>query len=267
MQYNSSCFTKALLLASVAPFCKAVDKCNALVLSGGGSNGSWEAGVLWGLVHSGDPNDFTWDYITGISAGSINTAGLAGWAVGDEVLATEWLSEVLSSMKTSDVWIEYPEGPIKALTDRPSLIDTSPFISYLTSILLDERLSGGYKRDFTIGTVNVGTGEFTTFNRDNITFGEELATAAVCSSSIPAVFPPTHFRDSYFMDGGTVWDVNISSAINGCLDLVDDQSKITVDILICGNSEMKSDTSTNNTIDNLLRSHQIKSYYSGINAI
>ena len=170
-------------------------------------------------------------------------------------------------MRTSDVWIEYPEGPLKALTSRPSLIDTSPFISYLTGILSDERLSGGYKRDFTIGTVNVGTGEFTTFNKENITFGEELATAAVCSSSIPAVFPPTKFKDSYFMDGGTVWDVNISSAINGCLDLVDDQSKITVDILICGNSEIKTEPSANNTIDNLVRSHQIKSYYSGINAI
>ena len=170
-------------------------------------------------------------------------------------------------MKTSDVWIEYPEGPLKALTNRPSLIDTSPFIAYLTGILLDERLSGGYKRDFTIGTVNVGTGEFTTFNKENIAFGEELATAAVCSSSIPAVFPPTYFKDSFFMDGGTVWDVNISSAINGCLDLVDDESKITVDILICGNSEIKTEASTKSTIENILRSHQIKSYYSGINAI
>ena len=35
------------------------------------------------------------------------------------------------------------------------------------------------------------------------------------------------------MDGGTVWNVNISSAINGCLTKVDDESKITVDILIC----------------------------------
>jgi predicted acylesterase/phospholipase RssA len=95
MPANSISFTKALLLVVVAPLCKAAEKCNALVLSGGGSNGSWEAGVLWGLVHSGNPTDFEWDYVTGISAGSINTAGLAGWAVGDEVLATEWLSEVL----------------------------------------------------------------------------------------------------------------------------------------------------------------------------
>ena len=32
--------------------------CHALVLSGGGSNGAWEAGVIWGLVHYGDPDDY-----------------------------------------------------------------------------------------------------------------------------------------------------------------------------------------------------------------
>jgi len=34
------------------------DSCNALVYSGGGNNGSWEAGVTWGLLHYGDPADF-----------------------------------------------------------------------------------------------------------------------------------------------------------------------------------------------------------------
>lgn len=55
-------------------------KCRALVLSGGGTNGAWEAGVVWGLTHYGNPEDYTWDVHTGISAGSINTIGLVGWA-------------------------------------------------------------------------------------------------------------------------------------------------------------------------------------------
>lgn len=256
-----------MILAAVAPLYQAANKCKALVLSGGGSNGAWEAGVLWGLLHNGDPTNYEWDHITGISAGSINTAGLVGWAIGDELLATEWLSDTMENAQTSDIWIEYPEGLVKALTERPSLLDTSPFIPWLTDVLSDDKLSGGFKRNFTIGTLNVESGEFTTFNRDNITFGEELATAAVCSSSIPIVFPPTHFKDRYFVDGGTVWDVNISSAINGCLDIVDDESQITVDILICGNSEIKTEPSTETTIGNLLRSHQISSYYAGMNAI
>jgi len=75
----------SLVLAAAAPFTLAADKCNALVLSGGGSNGAWEVGVLYGLLHNGNPADFQWDHITGISAGAINTAGLVGWAIGNEL--------------------------------------------------------------------------------------------------------------------------------------------------------------------------------------
>ena len=59
--------------------------CHALVLSGGGSNGAWEAGVIWGLVHYGNPDDFKWDVVSGVSAGAINSAGIGVWAPGEEV--------------------------------------------------------------------------------------------------------------------------------------------------------------------------------------
>ena len=58
------------------------DECKALVLSGGGNNGSWEIGVFYGMVNNGNPADFEFDVITGISAGAINTGGLAGWPIG-----------------------------------------------------------------------------------------------------------------------------------------------------------------------------------------
>ena len=41
------------------------------------------------------------------------------------------------------------------------------------------------------------------------------------------------------MDGGTVYNINVEGAINSCMDgIVDDESKIIVDVLICGTSEM-----------------------------
>jgi len=54
-------------------------KCRALVMSGGGNNGVWEAGVLYGLTHYGDPADFTWDVSSGVSAGGINAGLIAVW--------------------------------------------------------------------------------------------------------------------------------------------------------------------------------------------
>lgn len=45
------------------------------------------------------------------------------------------------------------------------------------------------------------------------------------------------------MDGGTVWDLNIDSAVKQCMDgVVDDYSQITIDILVCGYSAKPRET-------------------------
>jgi len=70
----------------------------------------------------------------------------------------------------------------------------------------------GLKRRFTITAVDVSNGIYTEFNQTNTEFNE-LADAALSSSSIPGVFPPHQWRDTWFMDGGTVWNLNTNSAI------------------------------------------------------
>lgn len=77
-------------------------------MSGGGSNGAWEAGMLWGFSHYGNPEDFYYDVITGVSAGAINTAGLAGFAPDEIVAASEFLSETFKSINSPDIWSYWP---------------------------------------------------------------------------------------------------------------------------------------------------------------
>jgi predicted acylesterase/phospholipase RssA len=91
--------------------------------------------------------------------------------------------------------VEYLEGLAKSVFGRPSLLDSSPALDYLKGILAEAHFSEGYKRNFTIATENIETGEYTLFNRDNIAFGDELAAAALSSSSIIMIFPPLHFKD------------------------------------------------------------------------
>ena len=59
---------------------------------------------------------------------------------------------------------------------------------------------------------NVGTGEYETFSQDNTTW-RDFHIAVMASSSIPGIFPPTHLHDMWLMDGGTISDINIESAI------------------------------------------------------
>ena len=52
------------------------------MLSGGANNGAWEMGVLWGFINYGNPEDFAYDVVTGVSVGSLNSLFLAGWPKG-----------------------------------------------------------------------------------------------------------------------------------------------------------------------------------------
>jgi len=113
----------------------AKDTCTALVLAGGGSNGAWEAGVLWGLTHYGNPEDFAYDWITGVSAGAINTAALSGWPTGSEKEASEWLSYTMSTFTTHDIWVEWPDTTIEeAITTKPSILNDEPAVATFTEI-------------------------------------------------------------------------------------------------------------------------------------
>jgi len=54
-------------------------------MSGGGTKGAWEAGVLWGLYHADpDKTKYAYDVLSGISAGSINSGMVSFFAPGDE---------------------------------------------------------------------------------------------------------------------------------------------------------------------------------------
>ena len=93
--------------------------------------------------------------------------------------------------------------------------------------------------------------------------------AAVTSASIPAVFPPHVWEGrGIFMDGGTVFNVNMNSAIEQCLEVVDDETKITVDLFVCGpEPEPIEETGIAKTLSNVMRSRTIHGDFGNVNTI
>lgn len=235
------------------------------MLSGGGSNGSWEAGVLWGLTHYGDANDFAYDWISGISAGAINTACLSGWAKGDEKRASEYLSYTWTTLTNKDIWAYWDVGPVRSLWESPSLLNDEPAVEFITAQTTKPYFEGGFKRDFSIGTVNISTGEETIYGRDNITV-DDLPYVAMASGSIPVVFQPRLFRDNYYMDGGTLINVNIPSAINGCLSKGFREDQIILDTVMCSDHQFPTDT-VGKTKHNWFRARHIRKWYHNLDSI
>jgi hypothetical protein len=68
------------------------------------------------------------------------------------------------------------------------------------------------------------------------------------------------------VDGGTLWNLNIVSAINRCREFVDDDSKITLDILVIGWSSQPPTypkSNLTNGLDNWRRYLELKKFTKG----
>ncbi len=144
-------------------------KCRALVLSGGSNNGAWETGVIWGLTHYGNPEDFAWDTVSGVSAGAINTGGIATWATGTEVEMTEWLSGKWETMTNDAVWTLREGGPVDLIFREPSFLDDDPALATLNEIIADK---GSIARMFAVSAVDANTGDYIANTHENTSFDD-----------------------------------------------------------------------------------------------
>ena len=107
------------------------DVCRALVLSGGGNNGSWEVGALWGLVNYGNLADFAYEVVTGVSAGAINTSVIAGFEIGDEMALAEFGMQTWLGLQNSDIWRDWSLGKVSGALIMGGMLDDAPLLNYL----------------------------------------------------------------------------------------------------------------------------------------
>ena len=69
------------------------------------------------------------------------------------------------------------------------------------------------------------------------------------------------------MDGGTIYDVNLVSAVEQCLEVVDDMSKIIIDIAICAPAKDKSFVPKRDAAIDFVMSRELHRSYHGMNSI
>src|ERR1700719_1295802 len=198
------------------------DKKVALVLQGGGALGSYQAGVYEALSTS----QYLPDWVAGISIGAINAAIIAGNAPAQRVerLQAFWegitapssLWPVVSSAITGE---NRRTSSLNAImfgqpgffAPRPAmhwLLGITPTSYYDTSALKDtleqlvdfDRITAREIR-FSIGAVNVRTGNFAYFDNAQMTIRPEHILA---SSAMPPGFPAVEIDGEYYWDGGLV---------------------------------------------------------------
>jgi NTE family protein len=219
-------------------------ECIALLLQGGGALGAYQAGVYQALAESG----LVLDWIAGISIGAINSALIAGnpeekrverlrafweevtsasgwrWLVdhgpylpkGDS--ARQFLNEISASaalvhgapgffqIRVPPPWL-HPAGSIEAT----SYYDTSFLRSTLEHLVDFDRINAGTMR-FSVGAVNVRTGNFVYFDSETHTIRPEHVMA---SGALPPGFPPVEIEGEQYWDGGLVSNTPLQWVVEG----------------------------------------------------
>jgi len=66
------------------------------------------------------------------------------------------------------------------------------------------------------------------------------------------------------MDGGTVYNTNLVSAVERCRETADEDKDITLDIIICDSPTLGAWSDQGNAVSNYLRFNALKSYYDGV---
>jgi NTE family protein len=212
-----------------------------LLLQGGGALGSYQAGVYEALAEADlDPH-----WVAGISIGAINAAIIAGNAPDKRVdrLRNFWQAVSTSplgisyfkSSELQNVFAHQLVNPGRAMNillfgapnffvprlppamawpagtpDKASYYDTAPLKATLERLVDFDRINAGHMR-FSVGAVNVGTGNFTYFDTTTHRIRPEHVMA---SGSLPPGFPATEVDGEYYWDGGLVSNTPLQWVLN-----------------------------------------------------
>jgi NTE family protein len=231
-------------LAQSAPAAPARAR-RVLVLQGGGALGSYQAGSYQALCH----HDFEPEWVAGISIGAINAAIIAGnprdkrigrlkefWELASSpvpwkpVLPSDRAHSAFDGASAAMILAfgvpgfftpRFPPAQLFPSSSLPSIsyYDTTPLRATLLRLVDFDRINAKTTR-FSVGAVNIATGNFTYFDNMKETIGPEHIMA---SAALPPGFPAIEIDGEFYWDGGI--------ASNTPLDYVLDQHT-TEDLLI-----------------------------------
>ena len=217
----------------------------ALVLSGGGARGAYQAGVLQGLAELGlAVSAEGFDILVGSSAGAINGAMLAAQA-DDFPGAANRLAEVWSAIEPQHVfrtdlrslggigarWFrDLSFGGAMRRVGPKSLLDTAPLRELLREWIPFEAIDGhvhqGQLRAFALPATDLYTADGVVFldapaevplwkrGRWSIERARIRVEHVMASSAIPVFFPSVEIEGRHFGDGSVRNTAPLSPAIN-----------------------------------------------------
>jgi NTE family protein len=173
----------------------------AFVLTGGGSLGAVQVGMLQALaLHGVRP-----DAVVGTSAGALNAGYIAGSGVSERALAR--LEQIWRGLRRSDVFPLRPARVVAALAGAaPALCSNQDLRRLISRHLAFDRLEDAQIPVHVVAT-DILTGQEVLLSRGR------AVDAVLASAAIPAVFPAVEIDGRHLVDGGLADDAAVSQAL------------------------------------------------------
>lgn len=148
-------------------------------------------------------------------------------------------------------------GPLYGMFFKKGLYDTSPLRDFIEEYFKNRTIH----RLVHFNSVDAITGDIVGF--DESIDKETLVTGLLGSTAVPFFFPPVPYKDKLLMDGGVAWNLDIASAVKKCRLLVDDDSKIVLDVIDVDRSlaELPQWTESGTMVSNYLRMRKLRNFY------
>lgn len=186
----------------------------ALVLSGGGSKGAFQLGVLKKWM-----GEYGQDYkiMTGVSVGALNIAGLSQTNYGNPKEAIDWLIDLwFEKVSTKAIYKRwYPFGRLHSLWLK-SVYDSTPLVKLVhENFDYGKMLMSG--RQLAVGAVCLNDGEHKFARETDPNFVDWV----LASSSFPIFLNPVEIEGKLWSDGGIKNVTPLGQAIKMGADEID----------------------------------------------
>ncbi len=188
-----------------APSAIHAGTCSVLALSGGGSFGAVQMGILDGLTAAGQA-PASYDIVTGISAGGLNAGFLSYYA--NVTAALPDIYTILANLTNADV---YTSAPLDILSEW-SYYNTAPLEKTIASVLSARQPAAPTSTLTLVGSSNVLTKELDIWRFGELGLADQVD-VLMATSAIPLVFPPRQINGSLYVDGGVIANEMITQAV------------------------------------------------------
>lgn len=177
----------------------------ALVLTGGGARGAYQAGVLKRLM--GDEG-LDYDIFCGVSVGALNVAGLSLCPKGDPRGSSKSLENIWLGIEgNKSIYKKWFPFGLPALW-RGSIYDTKPLSRLIKQYVNAESIATS-GRHVVVGAVSMTTGDYRTVQGND----PDIVSWVHASCSFPIFFSSVQISGETWSDGGLKQNIPLAEAI------------------------------------------------------